>query len=385
MNEKVYLFARSLTERVRPKGMHYGMPERVWILRFMRRQTEGGENQMNFYDFINSQAIGSYCQEMGHEFTPIQAAYLVNSSHRHTLKEKHQAFCHIMEQMPDEETNARVRHTADGAVHRAGIRWLLSRYMEIQNRYLEKFFDNEDGDVYEYRVCCSGDYYNEDNYYPTIQSVFARIDEEPSSEEDVSLIQVCKRKTDGSGQAIRVSFNKEREVTDIDIEWEMSEEDQDILYGIDGVCFVCPVPFKKGDIVYAPFQSGIYPPHADREPFVLDYVWYEEEDEDYIARYSSSPHCCSADMVAYGYFQHPDGGLYGECMHDYLSLEYYPGPLDGKKRILKAVSNYLKGEIDLPLLLNAYYVLMGEENIKQNRERMNITKEGLRLAGLMEE
>ena len=72
-------------------------------------------------------------------------------------------------------------------------------------------------------------------------------------------------------------------------------------------------------------------------------------------------------------------------MHDYLSLEYYPGPLDGKKRILKAVSNYLKGEIDLTLLLNAYYVLMGEENIKQNRERMNITKEGLRLAGLMEE
>jgi len=28
---------------------------------------------------------------------------------------------------------------------------------------------------------------------------------------------------------------------------------------------------------------------------------------------------------------------------------------------------------------------MGEENIKRNRERMNITKEGLRLAGLMEE
>ena len=39
---------------------------------------------MNFYDFINSQAISSYCQEMGHEFMPIQAAYLVNSSHRHT-------------------------------------------------------------------------------------------------------------------------------------------------------------------------------------------------------------------------------------------------------------------------------------------------------------
>ena len=80
----LYLFARSLSERARPKGMHYGMPERVWILRFMRRQTEGGENQMNFYDFINSQAISSYCQEMGHEFMPIQAAYLVNSSHRHT-------------------------------------------------------------------------------------------------------------------------------------------------------------------------------------------------------------------------------------------------------------------------------------------------------------
>ena len=44
-------------------------------------------------------------------------------------------------------------------------------------------------------------------------------------------------------------------------------------------------------------------------------------------------------------------------MHDYLGLEYYTGPLGGKKRILKAVSNYLKGEIDLTLALNAYYCL----------------------------
>ncbi len=53
-------------------------------------------------------------------------------------------------------------------------------------------------------------------------------------------------------------------------------------------------------------------------------------------------------------------------------------------RILKAVSNYLKGEIDLTLVLNAYYLIMCEENAKGNKRRMNITHEGLRLAGLLE-
>lgn len=339
---------------------------------------------MDIYDFINSKSVSDYCRKIGHKFTPVQAAFLVNRSVMHTLKEKREAFRFIMEHMPDEETNSCVRHMDDGQTCKAGIHWLLNRYMELQSKYLKEFFKHADHQVYEYRVYRSWNDYWEGEYCHSVDSVFSYIEQEISSDEQVVQIRVGKSRMDGSSQSILVSFNGKREVTDIDMEgaWEMSEEEQDIVYGMDGVCFVCPVPFKKGDIVYAPFYEGMYSPGADI--FVFDHVWYEGLEEEDVVKCSSSRHCCSADMVACGQFQHEDGGLYYECMHDYLGLEYYTGPLDGKKRILKAVSNYLKGEIDLTLVLNAYYLIMCEENAKGNKRRMNITREGLRLAGLLE-
>lgn len=334
---------------------------------------------MDIYDFMDSKTVGGYCREIGHRFTAVQEAYLINKSFRHTLNEKRQAFRYIIEHMPDEETNSYVFSMDKGEAGRVGIHWLLSRYMEIQDKYLEEFFRNGEHPVYEYRIYHTGEEYREDGYFHKIDDVFSAIDSADFFHEDEAQIRVYKYRTDGSGKSIAVFFNRKKEVMDIDMEgaWEMSEEEQDIVYGINGVCFVCPVPFKKGDIVYAPFQGG--------EPFVLEHVWYEGLEEDYVAKYSASRHCCSADMVAYGHFQPLDGGIYYECMHDYLGLEYYTGPLEGKKRSLKAVSNYLKGEINLTLALNAYYLIMGEEEVRMHRKRMNITDEGMRLAGLLEE
>ena len=96
-------------------------------------------------------------------------------------------------------------------------------------------------------------------------------------------------------------------------------------------------------------------------------------------------------MTADGYFQSGgpryggNGRIYWECMHDYLSLEYYRGGLEGSKRILKAVSNFLKGELDLDHVLNAYHIILNEENADCFRKFLGITQEGLRLAGLQEE
>ena len=48
------------------------------------------------------------------------------------------------------------------------------------------------------------------------------------------------------------------------------------------------------------------------------------------------------------------------------------------------ISNYLKGEISLDLLLNAYHVIILEEHIKDARP-YNITQEGIALAGITED
>lgn len=188
---------------------------------------------MNLYDFMNSKAVSDYCQKIGHKFTPVQAAFLVNRSVLHTLKEKHQAFCYIMEHMPDEETNSCVRHMDDGQTCKAGIRWLLSRYMELQNKYLEEFFRDGDHQVYRYRVYRSWDDYWEGEGCHSVDSVFSNIDQEIFSDDEVVQIRVCKSKMDGSSQSILVCFNGKREVTDIDMEgaWGMSEEDANIEGG----------------------------------------------------------------------------------------------------------------------------------------------------------
>lgn len=158
----------------------------------------------------------------------------------------------------------------------------------------------------------------------------------------------------------------------------LSGKEWEILNGFDQVCFVCPTPFGKGDIVWAPY-------YEDKSPFVFLNTWYEGMDEEEREKYVNSRCNGAADMTADGYFQDENGRIYRECMHDYMGLEYYRGELGGKKRILKALGSFLKDKIDVGLLMNAYHILMSEEHILQVRGRMNITREGLYLAGLVQQ
>lgn len=62
--------------------------------------------------------------------------------------------------------------------------------------------------------------------------------------------------------------------------------------------------------------------------------------------------------------------------------EGYQGPFDGNKRLLVAISNFLKGEISLELVLTAYRKNILDEFSKDIRLNGWLTNEGLELAGL---
>ena len=68
------------------------------------------------------------------------------------------------------------------------------------------------------------------------------------------------------------------------------------------------------------------------------------------------------DMGAYGYGRRDGFGIWNEFggWANYLDLEYYPFELKGKDRVLRPVSEYLKGNCDLELLLNSYTALLLE-------------------------
>ena len=66
-----------------------------------------------------------------------------------------------------------------------------------------------------------------------------------------------------------------------------------------------------------------------------------------------------------------------------MDYEYFPPEkLTGKKRILKALSNYIKGEISEELLLRAYQIILLEETRNDLMPRAWFTDEGLKLAGI---
>ena len=66
------------------------------------------------------------------------------------------------------------------------------------------------------------------------------------------------------------------------------------------------------------------------------------------------------DMGVYGYGWRDGFGIWDEFggWANYLDLEFYPFELEGKDRILKPVSEYMKGNGDLELLLNSYTALL---------------------------
>lgn len=93
---------------------------------------------MNVYDYMNSEAIARHCQELNYSFTPLQTAWLINRSRRHTLKEKHRAYGWVMEHMPDEEVDLNLEEAAGGRA--VSLRWFLKEYMRLEGACPENCF-----------------------------------------------------------------------------------------------------------------------------------------------------------------------------------------------------------------------------------------------------
>lgn len=330
---------------------------------FVRRPCKGTDQEMSFiYSFLNSEDVAGHCRKIGHRFTSLQSAYLIGHSFRHTLEEKHRAFRWVTEHMEDEEMlsgsegRAAVREgRKPETVHR-----FLEKYMLLQNQCLDDFFDAGEGCVYGCSVYESGcAWFEQDGYYRTAEEALDAAISDRDRKDRNGRARVCKHYMDKTQRRISVIFDFNKAVTEIEYDSGMSDEKSDIMLRLEEVCFVCPVPFQKGDIVCASS-----PAYMAGGPFVFLRTWYEGRTAEEIRKYLKSAD--SSDMTAYGYFQDErygrTGRIYWECMHDYVSLEYYRGSYNGGKRILKAVGNFLKGELDLAHVLNAYHIILNEEN-----------------------
>lgn len=370
-DNKKYMLEFELPYKVDRNGMN-----RCEVTHQDESETYIEVDKFNIYSYINSNDIAKHCQKIEHKFSPVECAYLANASENHTIAEKHAMFNHIIETMPDEQIklHGSSKHYPEVSLHKT-----LKRYMEIENKALKSFYVADDNHVYN----CDVYYCGTPSLFPCEYGIYKDLSDfwdELKKDNMGKFTKIRVTKINLSTQK-KSTFTLNNEKEPVFLEYEnLSDEEWDVIEMFDLMWFVCPTPFVRGDVVYAPNIARTDLPTPDSEPFVLDRLCYENADERYFS--NKYDHGDSTDMTANGYFQDDDGKIFMECMHDYLSLEYYNGRLDGKLRILKALSKYLKREVPLDLLLNAYDIVMKEENLSKAKRYMNFLEQDLKDIGI---
>lgn len=343
---------------------------------------------MDILKFINSCDIREHLKNIDYQFSALEAAWIIWKSKYTSLSEKHEAWTEIIQTMPNCEIESRPNTTPHPSLHR-----FLRELMAFECRCIDSVKSEEPYTVFAYKYKLSeedgwsGDH---DCLYSELFSDFssclsAALDtcRGYSDTDDISHCQIRVQKSwfDGSGAYMDVATSQDGEITKIYNPGAMTEEEINLYeFGFDGMWFDFPNPFKRGDIIYNPGPLSSADFECDYGPCVLEEPIPLRHR---VERWKKSSGGDSSDMVVHGLFQRDDGTVFAECTANYMNFEYYRGKLDGKKRILMAISNYLKDEISLELLLNAYHVILAEEHAKAARP-YNITTEGLKLAGIPE-
>lgn len=327
------------------------------------------ENKMNIYKFLNSRDIAAHLREINYEFSALECAWLVWQSKNATLKEKHAAWREIMDTMPDMSVT-----TYRGRIRFESLHIFLKTYMRIESELCELFYRQTHNTAYTYDV-----YYSYECDWENMQSQLCSsaetcIEKALIGDETPDRIMVRKHWIDDE-KCISATFAADRRLLSIESDGILSKAEGEIYGDIfPDIWLSFPTPFQEGDLLAASCDPLRSLPTAEcRMPFVLTHLctWDDREGYD------------SSDMTAYGYFPAADASIvYHECLHQYMNCEYLRCELKGAERILISISRYLKGEIDLSLLLGAQRIMLCENKISVQRRMLHYTQEELRLAGL---
>lgn len=330
---------------------------------------------MDIYSLINSSAVSAHCRKIGHQFTSLEMAYLVYANDAMNIAQKHSALNEIIEQYPDMEVAER-----SWTPHADSLHELLKTYIDLQNKYLSVFYQDEPNCVYSYEIWYASDEtYSEDlrlysDWSSCYEAIIADIkdlsDAYKDSDIDVSPLDIRVKKQwinvkgDEYAKYLCVCIDCDNNPTDI---WEdrciISEEDHAVLKAFDGLWPEIPTPFKKGDILVRRTRKK-----QSSEPFVLDCIpYWEENDKDKRIVANLREHGDSSDLITSIYGQDEDGATWRDHGPSYLDMEFCERQLRGTERFLIAVSNHIKGELPLELLIRSYDILKTERHAADER------------------
>ena len=313
---------------------------------------------MEVYNLINSKAIREHCKKIKHQFNTEEIAVLIYRCKTISIKEKIKLYNELIKNYPNMELIKRVDLKNYNSV-KDMVKSEITR-LQTLTQMLKK---DEIEAIYTYNYWCK---YNTQNYgiiegkeeyrdiYKTFKEVQKLIDDTIKEDEKKEIISFSIRKRTTSKTQkydIRAEYilDENRKLKMVNI---YNFEDE-WLY-ISNIGINIPTPFKKGDLLItnslSPFSEG-YILKNEEVPFVLKHLctWNEK-----IQKMLSKGSFDSSNMRAVGYLLTYEGSIYTDDVFDYDSWEYFEGELEGKDKILKEISSFLKGDIDLEVLINVY-------------------------------
>lgn len=365
---------------------------------------------MDLYKFISSRDIRAYLKEIKYEFTPCEMVYFIDRSNGNTLEEKLDAWQELLSTTEDCEIAGKraARGAAENGMY--SLHDLLRRHIGNQKKNLCSFYQKE-GYIYcleihewtRWSKRDEGEYtWTEDgNYFPTVEAVLEYWDKILQDNEgdacSADKIRIYKKQIYKSERSEKEdSFRKEQYRMTLSAGKEVYDVEgdlQDSMLVFEDMWFAVPTPFKRGDIVWSSCENW-FCSRVSRQPFVLEYIktWDTKE---MLENGITGDMALKADKIvqeyreygdvsnlgAYGRAISEDFGIWGDMFGNacYLDLEYYRKPLEKHFRVLKPISEFLRNNIDLELLLNSYTQILAEETCRKRRGGYagEYTREGL--------
>ena len=345
---------------------------------------------MDIYRLINSKDIRNHLKDLGYEFNALEASWLVYQCRDEALEEKNEAWNWIIDNMPDMEVHERINCSYRESLHNTLRKYmamnddLLDRFLAPDGVYTCRYYENgrETGVLRQEREV----FFNSDDFTKAIEEFLKEDEADEEYRRNDPYVAATRHYRDEEIK-IEVTYDSKCRIKAIEVYNNPDEEYYELIgQFFDGFWFDFPTPFKKGDIVYKVGDelegSGSFGLWSGICVLTSLFPWSLDAEEKK-KHYSEGKSGDNSDMTYYGYFQYEDGTFYHECSWTYMDLEYYRGPLNGVRRGCKALSNFIKGEIDIGLfsLANRQFILEKQEESIKNRS--NYTDEGLRLAGLI--
>lgn len=330
---------------------------------------------MDILRFINSKAIRDYLEGMNYDFTQNEIAWLIYQCSNISYNSK--KFAWRMLQAGYEDTRLQERCNLKGLT----LYEAIDKYISLKDEQYCRFQKADKNAVYSYQFYCPGDssYCEEfDTKYSSVDKCWNAIIKDMDL--GISKITICKEYIDDVSGKIFVDYKQ----NDGDGKWtvfdicamRIDDEDALIEQFFEEMYFEFPVPFVAGDIVHIPRTDSPYY-KENKSAFVFDKIAYLEYNE-FIKNCADN-----SDMRAIGYFPCDDGTITRDGAGNYMDMEYYDKALEGTMRLVQTVGSFIKGEIDICLLIAAYKKFTIEEMTREYITQMYLP-ETLEKAGILE-